>query len=106
MSKVLIVEFAQAISSGFGGMAFGLFMGWDKSLGLLALLRWAVCALALSPLVWFVTKEYTDSIAIVFSVTSVSACFGYFLLIGVFKMAKLFMSNPLKVISKVKGNKK
>ena len=105
MSKVLIVEFAQAISSGFGGMAFGLFMGWDKSLGLLALARWGVCTLVLSPTTWFITKEYTDSTAIIFGITAVSACFGYFILIGLFKLAKVFRDQPLQTIVKVRKKK-
>lgn len=105
MTKVLIVEFAQAISSGFGGMAFGLLMGWDKSLGLVALLRWGVCAVFISPLVWFITKEYTSSMAIIYGTTAVSACFGYFILIGLFKLAKIFRDQPLQTIVKVRKKK-
>lgn len=105
MTKTIIVEIAQAISSGFGGMFFGLFMGWDKSLGLIALARWGVCTLMLSPLVWFITKEYTDSIAIVFGVTAVSSCFGYFILIGLFKLVKMFRDQPLQTIVKVRKKK-
>tara|TARA_R110000764_G_C10856899_1_gene366071 strand:+ start:129 stop:449 length:321 start_codon:yes stop_codon:yes gene_type:complete len=94
MIKSHLGEIMQAISSGFGGLAFGLIMGWDKSLGLIALMRWTVCAVVISPIVWFVVKEFTSSIAIIFASTAVSASFGYFILMGLFKLAKIFKDKP------------
>ena len=100
MIKSHLGEIMQAITSGFGGLAFGLIMGWDKSLGLIAIIRWTICALFISPLVWFIVKEFTSSNAIIYASTAASASFGYFILMGLFKLAKIFKDRPLISIIK------
>lgn len=96
-----LIEFMQALASGFAGAAMGIKIG-GVGVGFKSILAYTFFTVIVAPVVLALILPYFDSRGVALFACAVISSFAYFIYIGLWAVVKVFSTQPIKTAERIK----